>query len=518
MKKLLSVFVTLFVLACPVILASCSNSSIGNPLARKSADASSSTADTDGDGLDDGLELLYGTSAVLADTDGDGMSDAQEIQQLGFDPAIDPIRFNPLVADIPQLAIVLKSPPIVTLQLTDSVGVSKSFSVTKDQEYAVTIDQAFTDSTVDTIEVSQTASNATEFVNGAPVDTTISYDINKTITQDVSFSYSKTQTVENVVAITEAEAFSETREIVASGGILKVVVGFANVGNVPFIIQHVILSAVIPDPLHPGVFFPVGDLILDTGFNYTQFEPVTLAPGQSFPIINYINATLDLETAKLLLRNPGELIITVATLELSDLNGVPLPFNFTDIMARDALFVIDYAGKRLPEKYFVATNSNPLNPGVTAGHTLRDILRIPFETNSASGNQTGSLTGLRNDPNVRASGPNAFWLVVQTRNNGLGNVVTTYDPRAGDFDFENILLKAGDVLFLVWMEDKDGDGIFSRQERLLGTSDLNADSDGDGWSDFYELHVSLTDPTKADTDGDGVIDSKDAYPLDRARW
>jgi hypothetical protein len=513
MKKLWSAILMLFMLSGPILFSACSNTAVSNPFARKSADAASSTADTDGDGLVDDLEHLYGTSPVLADTDGDGMSDAQEIQQLGFDPNIDPIRFNPLVADIPQLAIVLKSPPIVTLILSDSVGVSKSFSVTKDQEYAVTIDEAYTDSTVDTIALSQTASNSTTFTNGVPGDPTISYDINKTITQDVSFTYSKTQTVENLVAITEAEAFSATRDITASGGILKIVVGFENVGDVPFIIQHVILSAVIPDPSHPGVFFPVGDLILDTGFNYTQFEPVTLAPGQSFPIINYINATLDLETAKLLLRNPGELIITVATLELSDLNGVPLPFNFTDIMARDALIVIDYAGKRRPEKYFVAANSNPLNPGVTAGHALRDILRIPFEAaNSAS------LIGLRNDPTVRASGPNAFWLVVQTRNNGLGNVVTTYDPRAGDFDFENILLKAGDELFLVWMEDKDGDGIFSRQERLLGTSDLIADSDGDGWSDFYEVYVSHTDPTKADTDGDGVIDSKDAYPLDPSRW
>jgi hypothetical protein len=83
-----------------------------------------------------------------------------------------------------------------------------------------------------------------------------------------------------------------------------------------------------------------------------------------------------------------------------------------------------------------------------------------------------------------------------------------------DFDFENIPLKAGDALFLVYMEDKDGDGVFSRQERLLGTNDLLADTDGDGWTDFYEINVSHTDPNNPDTDGDGVIDSKDSAPLD----
>jgi hypothetical protein len=66
----------------------------------------------------------------------------------------------------------------------------------------------------------------------------------------------------------------------------------------------------------------------------------------------------------------------------------------------------------------------------------------------------------------------------------------------------------------VYLQDQDGDGVFSRQEHLLGTSDLTADSDGDGWTDFYEVHTSHTNPTNPDTDGDGVIDSLDAAPLD----
>jgi hypothetical protein len=341
-------------------------------------------------------------------------------------------------------------------------------------------------------------------------DTTLSYDISKTMTQDTSFSFSKTQTVENVKALTEIEAFSKTHEIDASGGALKVVVGLENRGNIPFRVDHIVLSAVIPDPSNPGKFFPVGNLVYDTSHNYTGFPSFTIPPGGSFPAVIFVNDILDLETAKLLLSNPGSLIITVATLELSDANGVPFGFNFTDIMARDALIVIDYAGLRNPERYFVAANSDPNNPGVTAGKALRDILRIPFEAAGA-----GSLIGLRNDPNVRADAQkNAFWLVVHTRNNGLGSVVTKYSMLEKDFDFENIKLRGGDTLYLEYMEDKDGDGIFSRQERLLGTSDLLADSDGDGWSDWYEINVSHTNPNNPDTDGDGVIDSLDRAPLD----
>lgn len=508
MKKISHILLILFMMSWAVLLSSCSDSKIKIPFVARAANASD-PVDTDGDGLFDDTELLSGTSPVLVDTDGDSISDERELVELGFDPTIDPVSFNPLVADIPRLGIILRSPPVMHLILTDTLSVSKVFEVDRTVENAVTIDQSFTDSVVDTIEVSQTASQSTTFTNGVPGDTTISYDISKTITQDVSFSFTKTQTVENVQSITEIEAFSVTRDIAASGGDLRIVVDIANLGNIPFRVDHIVLSAIIPDPSHPGNFFPVGNLVYDTSHNYTGFPSFSIPPGGVFPGVNFVNDILDLEVAKLVLRNPGELIITVATFELSDADGTPFGFNFTDILARDALIVIDYAGKRIPEKFFVATNSDPLNPGVTAGRALRDILHIPFETvNSAS------LTGLRNDPNVRASGPNAFWLVVQTRNNGLGNVVTRFDPRAGDFDFENILLRGGDTLFLVWMEDKDGDGIFSRQERLLGTSDLTVDTDNDGLDDFFEVFVSHTDPNNPDTDGDGVIDSLDAAPLD----
>ena len=41
---------------------------------------------------------------------------------------------------------------------------------------------------------------------------------------------------------------------------------------------------------------------------------------------------------------------------------------------------------------------------------------------------------------------------------------------------------------------------------------LSRDSDGDGWTDLLE-HCTWTDPNKADTDGDGLIDSRDRNPV-----
>ena len=97
------------------------------------------------------------------------------------------------------------------------------------------------------------------------------------------------------------------------------------------------------------------------------------------------------------------------------------------------------------------------------------------------------------------------------------------------------------------MLDSDGDGIFDREEYLLGTDKLNTDSDGDGLSDYQETkegwqvsivgkptyqvypdprfvdfdkdflsdatEVSLkTDPYLRDTDQDELTDNLDPYP------
>jgi len=45
--------------------------------------------DTDGDGLDDGMERDMGTSPINGDTDGDGMGDGWEASYEGFDPLVD---------------------------------------------------------------------------------------------------------------------------------------------------------------------------------------------------------------------------------------------------------------------------------------------------------------------------------------------------------------------------------------------------------------------------------------------
>jgi len=99
------------------------------------SNSSGPEADTDHDGLSDREELLvYGTSPLMPDTDGDGYSDYDEVVTYGFDPQNDPDRFNPRVADVPTMSVVITGPPIVRFEAVLTNGTT------------VTIDNSIADS------------------------------------------------------------------------------------------------------------------------------------------------------------------------------------------------------------------------------------------------------------------------------------------------------------------------------------------------------------------------------------
>lgn len=62
--------------------------------------------------------------------------------------------------------------------------------------------------------------------------------------------------------------------------------------------------------------------------------------------------------------------------------------------------------------------------------------------------------------------------------------------------------------------DTDEDGLTDKEEDILGTNPYNEDSDGDGLLDIDEVYNSHTDPTKADTNFDGITDGNQSLTSD----
>lgn len=59
------------------------------------------------------------------------------------------------------------------------------------------------------------------------------------------------------------------------------------------------------------------------------------------------------------------------------------------------------------------------------------------------------------------------------------------------------------------MEDYDGDGLNTVEEKSHNTNIVMPDSDYDGADDGIEINQLLSDPTKEDTDGDGLLDGQE---------
>lgn len=54
--------------------------------------------------------------------------------------------------------------------------------------------------------------------------------------------------------------------------------------------------------------------------------------------------------------------------------------------------------------------------------------------------------------------------------------------------------------------DQDQDGLTNEEEKKIGTNALEADTDGDGLSDFEEIKNTKTNPLLLDSDNDGFPD------------
>jgi hypothetical protein len=476
-------------------------------------------SDTDGDGLTDTTEAqVYGTSPVKVDTDGDGISDYDEIFTYSFNADLNNYQYNPLIADVPSIDIEVLTAPDISLNYefsdstTASVGTSRATSNTS----GVTTSRSNSNSTA--VETAATTGQELsigaelEITFGPPtlsvsVTSTSSYSFTNTTSSERSFGWTAEQSSENSNTYEQVKSTESGNSVSAAAGTIAAAVKVTNNGARSFTLNNLTLSAYMMGS-DGSILAPINNLNIDNELQ--EFPQTSLSANTSTGSLIFAASSVNAATVKSLLSNSTGMRVGIASYELVDINGVPFVFAQEKVNASTATVIIDYDIGGNDEKFFVSTVADPATLTITAKEAMENILKLPFLTEA-----DGRLLSVNGTAGNTAA---LSWLVMHKTSNGLTESTTIY-KYANAYDFNNITLKAGDVLHMVYQIDADGDGLGRRLEALLGTDENNSDSDGDGISDYDEMFTGwqvtypggstlwvTSSPTKLDTDGDGLAD------------
>lgn len=526
--------------------------------------------DSDGDHLIDNLELFFGTSPIIADTDGDQLDDNTELFSSNR---------NPLVADLPKPRIKIGNiiPAIdVRFSYTDTTGVSRTEERTEGttltQGSETGLSTSDEDSTKTTVEVSSELEVSVEIPKGGGVKGTFGLKagfeqghtstIGRESKNSSEEAYNRSLSTSQTVDLTK----SVTREVF--GATLLLDVTLQNISDTAFTISNLELSALVQDPRDRKRFLPVASLVPQNA----NLQPINLGPSglvsERGPFIFSASNVFPAQVEDLM-KNPRGLIVKLANFDITDEFGRNFAFTSQEVFDRTAGINIDFGDGRL-ESYRIAVNStfdgNGRPMGITMAYALQTILGLQpgeangYDTTVVDRDIDGVPTpvqiltrlrdvkaGFMDDPLTPPPGSVVDLVYDETRTFWViySNGALDHNPGTlvgGALNFEDIVLRARDQYAFVFVQDKDGDGVFATEEFMHGSSDKNPNTDGcpddnvatpefdgtcpprtyDLLTDYQEIKEGWTvavegrtprkvysDPTEFDSDGDQLLDDEE---------
>lgn len=495
------------------------------------------TKDTDNDGLTDQREITIGTNPEVPDTDGDGFLDKEEVDNWDQFSGTH-LRFNPLVADVPRLRMQRLGRPVIQLYATTTESGSITKGMSEESEEEVSTITSRGRENVNVVEEQHAVSVNAEVEKSGPVTSgkvEASYDYNHTDT-NTETNYWNEETVErNRQASSEFFETMNSETVQTSGGEIKVLMGLLNDGDISYTLNNMNIAAFMENPDRPGDLTAVGTLVFEGQMSFTP-SPIGSSAQPSdddYTPFNFVyKAEGNPQEISRILENSNQLVFEATNLSLTgQRSDVDLNLAAQNVRARTAEVIVDF-GNSLgigTERYRVAIDDGTAET-LSFDKLMRQRLNFNYEFGpenfaSVGGDNTG-LTSVRNVS--MNNNTNSYWLVAHTftpLNAPTGTTETKlYNLLSDSYAADDITLRKGDVLHMVYVNDADLDGLSDRLEILKGTNLNQSDSDQDGLDDALEVYGWFTNldaapcdvgdnlvlvfanPNNADTDGDGNSD------------
>lgn len=512
-------------LAIALVLCACAPGDEGSTIGNDQDDGGDTIAcavldsgkkDTDNDGLPDCYEKTIGTSPADVDSDGDGLTDYDEVVVKAFDASINNFQFNPRIADVPEISVKLQSLPEISVNFTDSSNTSQTRSLTNGSRNSSTVSSTDTHEQSVGEEVSGTIGASASFP-GFGLSSSTTYTKN----QQETLSWSQSQARENETFRENTKSQTSEQGVTNASGDINVLLKVKNNGYQTVTLSNLTLTALEVNPNNPTQPQLVSGLDYDTSAG--SFPTFDIAPNAESNMLPF-RAELSLGKTYDLLKDSRNLSIEPTTWNITDQDGRSYTHELTNVGARSARVVIDYAGagNRGIEYHYVATVTDFGQNRISAAKALGDILNIQFAEGNSSSKFSGPHSGLLSVRNIdNDDSIDARWIVIHNYldTDGVTHVKSTYDISQGTYSLNNIALAKGETLHLMYREDKDGDGLGSREEFIHGTSDSDTDSDDDGLTDFEEIKEGwqipvtrtlsrqvFSNPIEKDGDNDALLD------------
>lgn len=473
----------------------------------------------------DGFEVtLSRTSPTLVDTDGDGMTDYQEINVGGT---------NPRVADLPTLDLRLYGNPLIELDIDVETGeAAKSQTLERNEEEQVDTDTVSTKMSIENTVTLHTEAEAGTS-NWPP-------SFNAKLTTDTKFQHGyfhDTSSSWKNTSVQSSQQNYETWErtnVSFDDGRLSVAMKVVNRSDLSFALDDLRVVAFRLEG--GGQFSLIGTMQPDQAWVGTEH---ILGPGGEITLTASLEH-IDGGMMRALVRNPTAMMFEVGAYSLFQLDdqGVERTTNYAKlgeaVVQRTGLVVVDFGDGRV-RRHLVATNVYRGPDGAGLGIPLTEVLAdlgIDWET-TVSTSSLGvegprvlarvddvSSYDVCRDPEQTVVDcaqvqPRGYWLLA-----GSGEAFGGSKP----VQLEDLVLGRGDRIHLVYNKDSDGDGIFDREECLLGTNRDLPDTDGDELSDYEESKLGwqvavqgrapytvYSDPRFADIDGDFLSDHTEMF-------